>query len=594
MSAVSAPAGARADGNTANAHQARLVNPSVPHSPAVIGRRERFYSLAGVMLALLLAGLDQTIVSTAGPAIQRDLAIEPALYAWITTSYLVASTVMLPIYGKLSDTFGRKPILLVGVGLFLLGSALCGIAPTATQLILYRAVQGLGAAALFTTALAVIADLFPPAERGRYTGLISGVWGIASVIGPLVGGFITDRFGWHWAFFVNLPVGAVALWMIITRMPNFVRHGGDRPRVDVLGAALLVVAVVPFLLALSLGRSAGMEGQGGWPWASWQVLSMFAIAAVAAVAFLFVERRAADPIVHLEIFRTRVITAGVAAMFVLGSVFLFAVIFLPLFLVNVVGVSATRAGLTMMPLTLAVVAGSIGSGQLVTRLGRYKGLMLGGLVVLAVSFAYMALTLSVASTLGGITIGMVLMGLGIGPTMPLYSLATQNAARASEIGVVTAAGTFARSLGQVIGVAVCGTVFALALASGIRRESALATQGLSPDLVTLVAAGTTPGSAAVVENAGGEGPAPSLAFDAAAARQRIRDRAASGQLSAAEVRTAESALDRMTLGVKRAFTDAMRRLYQLALAVVVVAFAITLMIPQLPLRRHHGVTEPAE
>ena len=569
------------------------MNPSVPHSPPVIGRRERFYTLAGVMLALLLAGLDQTIVSTAGPAIQRDLAIEPALYAWITTSYLVASTVMLPIYGKLSDTFGRKPILLVGVGLFLLGSALCGIAPTATQLILFRAVQGLGAAALFTTALAVVADLFPPAERGRYTGLISGVWGIASVIGPLVGGFITDRFGWHWAFFVNLPVGAVALWMIITRMPNIVRHAGERPRVDILGAALLVIAVVPFLLALSLGRSAGMEGQGGWPWASWQVLSMFAVAAVAAVAFIIVERRAEDPIVHLEIFRARVITAGVAAMFVLGSVFLFAVIFLPLFLVNVVGVSATRAGLTMMPLTLAVVAGSIGSGQLVTHLGRYKGLMLAGLLLLAVSFAYMALTLSTESTLGGITIGMVLMGLGIGPTMPLYSLATQNAARAEEIGVVTAAGTFARSLGQVIGVAVCGTVFALALASGIRRESALATQGLSPDLAMLVAAGSTPGGAAVVDEAGGEGRAPSLAFDATAARQRIRDRAASGQLSAAEARAAESSVDRMTLGVKRAFTDAMRRLYQLALAVVGVAFAITLMIPQLPLRRHHAVMERA-
>ena len=567
------------------------MHPSAPASPSDIGRRERFYTLAGVLLALLLAGLDQTIVSTAGPAIQRDLAIPPSLYAWITTSYLVASTVMLPIYGKLSDTFGRKPILLVGVALFLTGSALCGIAPTALQLILYRAVQGLGAASLFTTAFAVIADLFPPAERGRYTGLISGVWGIASVIGPLVGGFITDNFGWHWAFFVNLPLGAVALWLIITRMPLVVRHRGARPRVDVLGASLLVLAVVPFLLALSLGRSDGIAGEGGWPWASWQILSMFALATVAAGSFLAVERRTDEPIIHLEIFRSRVITAGVAAMFVLGSVFLFAVIFLPLFLVNVVGVSATRAGMTMMPLTLAVVAGSIGAGQLVTRLGRYKGLMLGGLALLAVSFLYMALTLSPASTLAGITVGMVLMGLGVGPTMPLYTLATQNAARPEEIGVVTAAGTFARSLGQVVGVAVCGTVFALALASGIRRETALATRGLPADLVALVAGGTAPGSAATIEGVGGEGAAPSLAFDAVAARARIRERARSGDLRDDQARAAESAVDRTALGVERAFTGAMRRLYWLALAAVALGFAVTMLIPELPLRRHHGMPE---
>jgi EmrB/QacA subfamily drug resistance transporter len=596
--------------------------------PDTLTRAQRVATLAAVMLSLLLAGLDQTIVSTAGPAIQRDLDISPALYPWLTTAYLVSSTVMVPVYGKLSDTYGRRPVLLAAIGLFLGGSVLCGVSQTTLALIASRAVQGLGAAGLFTTAFAVIADLYPPAVRGKYAGLIGAVMGLSSVVGPLVGGFLTDNFGWHWVFFVNLPIGAAAVWAVVTRMPPL---GGtaraDRAPLDLPGTVWLVTAVVPLLVALSTARVRPTAGDGGWAWTSAPILMMLATSALGTALFVRAERRAADPILDLGLFRHRVVRNGIGASFVLGAGFLSAVVFLPLFMVNVVGVSATRAGLTMTPLTLGMVVGSVLSGRLVSRLGRYRGLLLGSLALLFVGFAIMAFTLTPASTHLELTLKMVVVGLGIGPSLPLYPLVVQNATPDDEIGVVTAAATFARGLGQVLGVAVVGTVFAATLAGALARETGAVLAGLTPGARALVAA-AVPAVAGPGSESGTEGTA-GVAFDTAQVRARLRQAMAAGGevLAATQGTTAPTpgaaaradgtprpdgtarprpapstagdraaaldAVERLRMGFARAFTAATSRLYLVGLLFVVAGFVLTLRIPDLPLRRGGGAPAAA-
>jgi EmrB/QacA subfamily drug resistance transporter len=433
---------------------------------------QRAFTLLGVLLGLLLAALDQTIVATAGPAIQADLHIAPTVYPWLTTSYLVASTVMMPVYGKLSDLFGRRPVLVAGILVFVGASLLCGLSRTTLVLVLFRALQGAGSAALFTSAFTVVADLYPPAERGKYQGFISAVFAFASVVGPLVGGFITDHFGWHWVFLVNGPVGAVALFFILTRMPALRPPRQLGPlRLDIPGALALAVAVVPLLLALSLGHSAEAPLRTGLAWGSWQVVGLLVFSVVGTGLFLLAEARAPEPILDLGLFRNRVFSVGNLAVFVLGAGFLSTVVFLPLFMVNVVGLSATRSGLTLLPLTLGVMAGNVLSGQLVSRLGHYKRLMLLSLVVLLAGNSLMAFTLSPDSTQAEVTLKMALVGLGIGPSLPLYTLAIQNAAPARQVGVATSSIAFFRQMGSTLGVAVLGTIFGVTLGSALQEGS---------------------------------------------------------------------------------------------------------------------------
>ena len=260
-------------------------------------------ALVGMLLAMFLSALDQTVVSTAGPDMQRTLDIDASLYTWITTGYLVSSTVLVPVYGKLSDLYGRKRIVVFGVGLFLVASGLCGLSQTTGQLIFFRVLQGAGSASIFTSAFAVVADLFPPSERGRYTGLFGAVFGISSLVGPLLGGFITDSFGWHWVFFINLPIGAVALTFILLRMPPLQPRLEVRPRIDVLGAVLLAVGVVPLLVALTFGRFEVLPGAFGYLWTDWHILTPLAVSALGLISFGWWQLRAPEPLVDLRLFK---------------------------------------------------------------------------------------------------------------------------------------------------------------------------------------------------------------------------------------------------------------------------------------------------
>ena len=471
-----------------------MSSPAVafPASPGeLLSRQEKIFTMVGALLGLLLAALDQTIVSTAGPTIQRELAIAPSLYTWITTSYLVASTVCVPVYGKLSDLYGRKPILLSGIAIFLAGSVLCGFAETALQLILFRAIQGIGAASLFTSAFAVVADLFPPQERGKWQGLFGACFGLASVVGPLAGGFLTDNFGWHWVFFINLPIGLAAIAFIVAKMPALRRDHDGPVRIDVEGALTLVIAVVPLLLALSLGRATLQSGETGYLWGSWQILALFATAVAGAVAFVAVEQRAVDPVLDLRMFRNRPFALGVATAFAAGTAFLGGIVFLPLFMVNVVGLSATSAGLTTLPLTFGIVAGNILTGQIVARIGRYKVLIVASLALMVVAYAVLGLTLTPESTQGEVTLKMVLLGLGLGPSIPLFTLHLQNAVEPRQVGVATSTGTFARQMGSTVGLAVLGTFFGTTLADGMSTRMAAATEGMPAERVASFRSGSS-------------------------------------------------------------------------------------------------------
>jgi EmrB/QacA subfamily drug resistance transporter len=414
-------------------------------------------TMAALMVVFLLGALDQTVVSTAMPRIIAQLQ-GLHLYAWVTTAYMLTSTVMVPIYGKLGDQFGRKPILVTGIVIFLVGSWLCGLSESMLQLIGFRALQGLGGAALFTSAFAIIADMYSPTERGKMGGLFGAVFGLSSVLGPVIGGFFTDHgtvtlggheiHGWRWVFYVNLPLGLLSLFMLLTRMPRI--HHEARGKVDLLGAALVIGSTAPLLLALTWG------GQQ-YAWGSATILGLFAFSAACLVGLLFAERYHPDAIIPLGLFRNPVFARANMAAFVIGMAFLGVVMFLPLFMQLVQGVSATRSGLSMLPLMAGLMLSSIVSGQLVARTGRYKPYMLGGGVLLVAGVWCLA-RIGVHTSTIDLGWRMFLVGLGLGPSQSLYNLAIQNAVAPEVMGVATSSSQFFRQIGSTIGVAIFGTL----------------------------------------------------------------------------------------------------------------------------------------
>lgn len=526
--------------------------PDFEHDPALgLPRRTKFEILGAILLAMFLGALDQTIVGPVLPRIVGDLN-GADYYTWVVTAYLLTSTVTVPIYGKVSDLYGRRPLLMLGIVLFIVGSALSGLSQTMWQLILFRGLQGLGAGALFPIALAVIGDLFTPAERGKYQGLFGAVFGIAFLLGPGLGGFLTDTLSWHAVFYVNVPIGILALIVIAALLPN-VRKEGARPQVDILGTATLIGGLVPILVALTIAEN------GDWsnPW----VWGLIVLGAVLLVAFVLAERRAAEPIIPLRLFRNRTFSASMVAIFLATFGFGAAIIFLPLYYQVVQGASATESGYKLLPFLGGLIFSSILSGQIVARTGRYKWILLVGMVLLGAGLGMMTqLRLDTPDVV--LWSWMFVTGLGVGPTFAVFTIVVQNAVPFHELGTATSDLTLFRQIGTTVGLTMAFTLFSNNLTWGLLRDQIIG-HGAPAQFVPV---------------------APPAGFSTNALTDPVGASNALGFLSKIPAQLQTAFLD----GFHGAFTIAIANSIWLGVGATIAAFAATLFLHEIPLRQTHA------
>jgi EmrB/QacA subfamily drug resistance transporter len=520
--------------------------------------RARFAVLGAVLLVLFLSSLDQTIVGTALPRIVTELHGDN-LYTWVVTSYLLTSTVMVPVYGKLSDVYGRRPMLLIGVTIFLIGSALSGLSQSMGQLIAFRGVQGLGAGALFPISLAIIGDLFSPQERGRYQGLFGAVFGLSFIIGPFLGGFLTDNVNWRWVFYVNLPVGIVALVVIALILPNVGRRPSSVRDLDYVGIAVLVACLVPLLIGLTEKGQTGPDGQL-YGWLTWRVGGLILVSAVALVVFVLVERRAKEPVIPLDLFMDRTSVGTYAAVFCLGFGMFTAVIYLPRFYQAVRGVSATQSGYEIWPLLLGLMGGSILAGQLISRTGKYKALMLISIGLLILG-AYLMTHMQPDTGNWTLWSWMLILGAGIGPGMAAYTVVIQSVAPLRRMGVATSTLTLLRQIGGSVSLAVAGTLFNSTFTQQL--PTSLANHGVPAAVAGPLTAAAQSGALTGVGAAGAVGQSPQL----------------------------QALVPRIVAAAHEALTVAIAQLFWLTIAAAVVAFLFTLIIREQPLRSGPALRE---
>jgi EmrB/QacA subfamily drug resistance transporter len=517
-------------------------------------KKQIYITFAGVMLAMFLGALDQTVVGTAMPRIIADLG-GFSQYTWITTAYIITSAVAVPITGKLTDIYGRKYFYLGGLGLFVLASVACGLSNTMNEIIISRGVQGIGAGVMMANAFTVIGDLFPPAVRGKYQGFMSGVFGLSAIIGPTLGGFITDSLSWHWVFFVNIPLGLIIIVLFIFFFPN-IKADNLKHSIDWFGGALLIIGVVPIMLALSWG---GVE----YAWGSTEIIIMFAVGAVALLVFLWTENRVKEPIIPLIIFKDRIVSISAIMIFLTGAGMFGAIVFIPLFFQGVLGASATSSGTFIMPMMLGNVFGSFVSGQFLARAGGHYRIQ-GAIGIALMTVGLWLLSQMNVDTSEAVAIrNMVITGVGLGITMPLYMLAVQNAVPYKMLGTATSSVAFFRSLGGSVGLAVFGSImnnqFANDLATKLPSEFLKAAP---PEYLNNLMSN----------------PQALVSTDAQTQLQGIVTKIGdqNGTL-----------LDRVMQALREALSSSIGQVFLYAFIVIAVAFAINLFIKEIPLRQHY-------
>ena len=537
------------------------VSPSPTRPPAAgaagvgfanLPRGQVIGTLIGLALALLLSALDQTIVGTAMPRIVAELqGFEH--YAGVTTAYLLASTAVVPIVGKLSDLYGRKSLFLGGVLLFLVASLLCGVAQDMPQLIGFRGLQGLGAGIISVMAFAVVGDLFPPARRGRVQGLFGAIFGLASVVGPLLGGYLTDQLSWRWVFLVNLPVGLLALLALLTLFPD-VRPPRRQHAIDFLGAGTLVLALVSLLLALSLG------GQQ-YAWTSAPILSLLVFGLAMGALFVWQERRASEPILPLSLFSNSIVSVSLATSTLVFMGMFGTILFIPLFIQAVLGASATTSGTILMPMTGGMIVGSTLAGQFVSKTGRYRLASLIGLGLVVIGMFLLSQLDAQSSYLEAVR-DTVIMGFGLGTTMPIFTLVVQNAVPYALLGTATAVTQLSRSVGGTLGAAVFGSLL-------INRYGPAFEANLDPAVKNAVPAGLL----AQLDN-------PQALLNPLAS-------ASLGNSFAQLGPNGPALLDQVLEAIRQALAVALHDMFLLGTVIVLIAFVLCFFLRELPLRRSH-------